>query len=204
MIVISTDGKPNSYSGKIVAFEGIDGSGKTTNLTMIQEWLEYKGYSTLWTDWGTSELCGRALSEGKDKKLMTPMTFALLQAANVADRLQAEILPHLQKGGVVLCDRWFYTSYARDVALERRESPDGKLNIANIAYYEAGMDMKLSDNRADGFLAFQARVAAEYEDVIVPEFGFKVVDADRDIDEVNAELQALILDAIGEPVREAA
>lgn len=231
MIVKTSKGKTAKYSGFLITSEGIDGSGKTTNMTLLQEALEFAGYSTMWTDWGTSELCGEALTKGRDKKILTPMSSALLQAANIADRLDAQILPHLQKGGIVLADRYVYTIYARNAvrgvdrkymrdllsfapdadlafyfklpikaAIDRKKALSGGGTL-DITYYEAGMDMKLADNRIDGFRLFQGKVAKEYEDVIVPEFGFTTIDADRDVDAVQKDFQKTVLDFIGKPVK---
>lgn len=223
MIVLNSKRRPTRFSGVLIDFEGIDGSGKTTALTKAYERLLSEGYDVILTTWDDSKLTGKALKKGKKKQRMTPLTFTLLQAANFADRLQKLILPHLRKGGIVIADRWMYTSFARDVvrgndrdwvrkvyewcpeatlpiyfkldpqvALDRKENFDDE----SIAYYEAGADLYPDLSRKDGFLKFQGQVKAEYER-FVDDYGFSVVDANQDMDAVEADVTALVDSVIG-------
>src|SRR5229473_6621409 len=196
------------YPGKLIVVEGIDGSGKSTQLSLIHRWLEAEGYRVAFTAWNSSALVQRAIRRGKKKDLLTPTTFSLLHAADFADRLSYQILPPLKGGMVVLADRYVFTAFARDVA--RGVHPQWVREMYSIAprpdlalyfrvpievslerilngrqklkYYEAGMDLKLSSDPLESFRLFQSRVLGIY-DSLTREFGLKVIDATGEIDE---------------------
>src|SRR5215468_8748869 len=107
---------PHSYPGRLIAVEGIDGSGKSTQLMLLERWLRARGYPVIFTEWNSSRLVRRSMSRGKKKNLLTPTTFSLLHAVDFADRLTYQILPPLKAGMVVLADRYVFTAFARDVA----------------------------------------------------------------------------------------
>ena len=100
--------------GRLIVVEGLDGSGKSTQLDLIKQDLESRGLDVVVTTWNSSDLVSEAVKKAKREQRLTPKTFALLNAADFADRVQAEILPALRAGKVVLADRWFYTALARD------------------------------------------------------------------------------------------
>lgn len=229
MLVLGTNKRPTRYSGRIICFEGIDGSGKTTALEKCYKRAVDAGYDCLWTEWGDSELMGKALKKGKKKHLMTPITFTLMQAANIADRLEQDILPFLRKGGIVFADRWIYTCYARDVVrgmdreyvrqvmefaptadlavwfkLSPVQALDRKLEFddKNVKYYEAGGDLYPELAREEGFIKFQGEVAAEYKQ-LAKEFNMETLDAAQSMDAVEKDAWALVVGAI-EGVRKAA
>lgn len=218
MIVLNSRSRASSWSGTLIDFEGIDGSGKTTALTKVYERCKAEGRDVLWTEWADSKLTGKALKKGKKKHRMTPMTFTLLQACNIADRLQTLILPFLRKGGVVCADRWMYTSYARDVVrgcnrqwvrdvydfcpapdvtvyfqLDPEVALDRKLTFDDepIAYYEAGQDIYPNIDPEDGFLRFQGEVKAEYDHFADKE-GLITLDADQSMEAVEAQSWDLV------------
>jgi dTMP kinase len=196
------------YPGKLIVVEGIDGSGKSTQLSLLRRWLEAEGYRVFFTEWNSSALVQRAIRRGKKKDLLTPTTFSLLHAADFADRLSYQILPPLKGGMVVLADRYVFTAFARDVA--RGVHPQWVREMYSIAprpdlalyfrvpievslerilngrqklkYYEAGMDLKLSSDPLESFRLFQSRVIGIY-DSLTREFGLKVIDATGEIDE---------------------
>jgi dTMP kinase len=196
------------YPGKLIVVEGIDGSGKSTQLSLLRRWLEAEGYRVFFTEWNSSALVQRAIRRGKKKDLLTPTTFSLLHAADFADRLSYQILPPLKGGMVVLADRYVFTAFARDVA--RGVHPQWVREMYSIAprpdlalyfrvpievslerilngrqklkYYEAGMDLKLSSDPLESFRLFQSRVLGIY-DSLTREFGLKVIDATGEIDE---------------------
>ncbi len=107
---------PHSYRGRLIAVEGIDGSGKSTQLGLLERWLRAHGYPVHFTQWNSSRLVRRSMQRGKRKNLLTPTTFSLLHAVDFADRLTYQILPPLKAGMIVLADRYVYTAFARDVA----------------------------------------------------------------------------------------
>jgi dTMP kinase len=188
--------------GRLFVVEGIDGSGKSTQLSLLHKWLESKGYGVVFSQWNSSPLVKDTTKLGKKKKMLTPATFSLIHATDFADRTERSILPLLKAGAVVLCDRYIYTAFARDVArgMDRAwvrdlyafavkpavafyfrvplETAIGRLVGARdgFKFYEAGLDIGLSDDPTESFRLFQGRIIDEYEKMI-PEFGLTVVDA---------------------------
>jgi dTMP kinase len=202
--------------------EGIDGSGKTTQLALLAKWLIAEGHRVFVTEWNSSALVKAATKTGKKKNALTPMTFSLLHATDFADRLLYKIIPPLKAGMIVLADRYTYTAFARDVTrgvdrLWVRElysfavRPDLSLYFrvpidvsvdrllarrVKLKFYEAGMDLGWSTNPVESFRLFQGKVLEEY-DQLVDEFGLRVVDASRSI----TEQQRLVREMIAEHVK---
>src|SRR5215470_8526923 len=194
--------EPHPYPGKLIIVEGIDGSGKTTQLSLLYRWLLSRGYKVFFTEWNSSVLVRRSMRRGKKKDLLTPTTFSLLHAVDFADRLTYKIIPPLKAGMVVLADRYVYTAFARDVA--RGVHPDWVRAVyrfaprpdlvlyfrvpievalerlltgrAKLKYHEAGMDLGLSRDPAESFRLFQSRVLDLY-DSLVKDFDLRVIDA---------------------------
>src|SRR5881396_2998335 len=106
----------HEYPGKLFVVEGIDGSGKTTQLGLLAKWLNAEGHRVFVTEWNSSALVKAATKAGKKKNALTPMTFSLLHATDFADRLLYNIIPPLKAGMIVLADRYTYTAFARDTA----------------------------------------------------------------------------------------
>src|SRR3990167_1587062 len=104
------------FPGRLFIVEGIDGSGKSTQLALLQKWLESEGYGTFFSEWNSSALVSDVTRRGKKKKMLTPMTFSLIHATDFADRSERHIIPPLKAGAIVLADRYAYTAFARDVA----------------------------------------------------------------------------------------
>lgn len=104
--------------GTLIVFEGIDGSGKTTQARMLVEYLQTKGCDVVFTDWASSEIVGKYIQKmRKDRIEVVPKAFSLLHAAELAERLENLILPALSAGKIVVCDRYVYTAIARDTTL---------------------------------------------------------------------------------------
>jgi dTMP kinase len=209
--------RPHDYPGKLFVVEGIDGSGKTTQLGLLAKWLTAAGHRIFLTEWNSSALVKAATKTGKKKNALTPMTFSLLHATDFVDRLVYRIIPPLKAGMIVLADRYAYTAFARDVArgVDPRWVRDlysfaVKPNLSlyfrvpiavsldrlmarrvKLKFYEAGMDMGWSTSPAESFRLFQSRVLEEY-DRLVDEFGLSVVDATRSISEQQRIVRRLI------------
>jgi dTMP kinase len=205
------------YPGKLIVVEGIDGSGKSTQLGLLHRWLVAQGHKVFFTEWNSSELVRRSIRRGKKKDLLTPTTFSLLHAVDFADRLTYRIVPPLKAGMVVLADRYTYTAFARDVARGVHPQwvravysfalrPDLALYFrvpievaldrlltgrAKLKYHEAGMDMGLSRDPVESFRLFQSRVLEIYE-ALVKEFGLKVVEATTDINTQQQQLRRMV------------
>ncbi|MCD6577225.1 MAG: dTMP kinase [Anaerolineaceae bacterium] len=209
--------KPNICTGKLIVVEGIDGSGKSTQIDLIHKWLTEKGRSVFFSKWNSSPLVKSTTKLGKKEKAFTPTTFSLIQAADFADRWENQFLPMLKAGVIVLADRYAFTGFARDVArgVDRKWvhnlysfafQPDlilyfkVPLNEAidritsarsKLKYYEAGMDLNLSDKRITSFRIFQGKILKEYE-TMIDEFDFKVVDATRPVFKQQKEIRRLV------------
>jgi len=194
------------FPGRLITVEGIDGSGKSTQLLLLERWLSARGYPVRFTEWNSSRLVRRAMRRGKKKDLLTPTTFSLLHAVDFADRLTYQIVPPLKAGMIVLADRYVYTAFSRDVARGVHPSwvravygfaprPDLALYFrvpievslerllggrAKLKYHEAGMDLGLASDPAESFRLFQSRVLDIY-DGLTREFDLRVVDATGDI-----------------------
>src|SRR3989475_10515473 len=100
-------GKPvpsRAYPGSLMVVEGTDGSGKSTQLYLLKRWLEIGGYRLHFTEWNSSPLVKSATRRGKQRRLLTPVTFSLLHAADFADRCERQIMPLLQ-GNYLVLDR---------------------------------------------------------------------------------------------------
>ncbi|HYE78897.1 MAG TPA: thymidylate kinase, partial [bacterium] len=107
--------RPNLGPGKLIAVEGVDGSGKSTQLYLLKRWLELSGVKVFFTEWNSSILVSSATKKAKKRHLLTPATFSLIHATDFADRYERQIAPLLKAGYIVLADRYAFTALARDV-----------------------------------------------------------------------------------------
>ena len=205
------------YPGKIIALEGTDGVGRSTQIHLLREWLEVQGYGVVETGWTRSELMQPTIDLAKSSNTPNKLTFQLLYATDFADRTERDIIPPLKAGAIVLADRYIYTAFARDVArgCDRGRVRDvysfavkptvafffrAPLDIAidrivsgrpTLKYYEAGMDVGWADDPEESFKIFQGRILEEY-DRMVSEFGLTVIDASRSIERQQREMRMLI------------
>ncbi len=208
---------PNRYKGKLIVVEGIDGSGKSTQIDLLNKWLINQGKQVYFSEWNSSELVKSTTKLGKSEKMFTPTTFSLLQATDFSDRWENHILPMLKAGVIVLADRYAFTAFARDVArgVDRdwvrnlysfAPMPDLALYFrvpvdiaverilsgrANLKYYEAGMDLGLSDNKVTSFRLFQQRIISEY-DAMVDEFNLTVVDGTSPVQKQQKNVRQIV------------
>ena len=200
--MLTTLHTPHAHPGRLLVVEGIDGSGKTTQLALLAKWLTAAGHRVFVTEWNSSALVKAATKMGKKKNALTPMTFSLLHATDFADRLLYKIVPPLKAGMIVLADRYAFTAFSRDVArgVDRQwvrdlysfaVRPDLGVYFrvpievsldrllarrVKLKFYEAGMDLGWSANPVESFRMFQGKVLGEY-DRLVEEFGLEVIDA---------------------------
>ncbi len=209
------------FPGRLFTVEGIDGSGKSTQLLLLQKWLESEGYVVSFSEWNSSPLVRDVTRRGKKKEMLTPMTFSLIHATDFADRTEHQIIPPLKAGAVVLADRYIYTAFARDVS--RRVNRDWVRELYRFAVkptvgfyfrisldeamkrilggrdalkpYEAGMDLGLSDDIEESFRIFQSRILEEY-DKMIDEFGLVVIDATRSIEAQQAQVREIVTQAL--------
>jgi len=213
---------PNRCPGRLIVVEGIDGSGKSTQLSLLAQWLRLRGYAVAFSEWNSSPLVRETTRRGKKKAMFTPTTFSLIHATDFADRMEHYIVPLLQAGAVVCADRYAYTAFARDVVrgVDRAwvrnlyrfalkpslafyfkvplEVALGRIlgGRAALKYYEAGMDVGLSRNIEESFRLFQGRILAEYESMI-EEMGFHVIDATKSIEVQQREMRRIVRSEFG-------
>lgn len=213
----------HEYPGRLIIVEGIDGSGKSTQLQLLQKWLLDSKFRVFFTEWNSSALVNETIKRGKKKNLLTPTTFSILHATDFADRLSHLIIPPLKAGMIVLADRYVYTAFARDVV--RGVHPEWVRNLygfsvkPNIAFYfkvpvdvalkrvltgrptlkfhEAGMDMGFSDDPKESFKTFQGKILEEY-DKLAEEYNITVVDAMLPIQ----KQQSMVRDIVKEKLKD--
>ena len=110
--VDTTTTKP--FPGKLIVVEGVDGSGKSTQVYLLKRWLELNNVQVWFTEWNSSTLVKRATKRGKKRQLLTPTTFSLIHCTDFAHRYEHEMVPLLKQGYIVLADRYMFTAFARD------------------------------------------------------------------------------------------
>jgi dTMP kinase len=204
------------YPGKIIAIEGTDGVGRSTQIRLLREWLEVQGYGVVETGWTRSTLMQPTIDLAKASNTLNKLTFVLLYATDFADRLEKEIVPALKAGFIVLADRYIFTALAR--ARVRRvdrawlRSLYGFAVVPHLVFYlridverlirrvlqsggmdfwESGMDMKLADDIHDSFRSYQTKLMREYA-ALGEEFGFRTLDARLPVERLQAELRRQI------------
>jgi dTMP kinase len=212
----------SEYPGVLITLEGTDGVGRTTQVNMLREWLELRGYGVVETGWTRSQLVGRAITQAKELRALNKYTYSLLYAADFADRLEKQTIPALRSGFVVLADRYVYTAFARDIVRGADRQwvrdlfgfapiPDLvlylKIDVPNlirrviarksIDYFEAGMDMALGDDFYDSFKRYQTMVIREYNKM-ADEFGFHTVSARLKPERIQARLREIVSRFFGE------
>jgi dTMP kinase len=216
--------KNHDHPGRLIAVEGLDGSGKSTQVYLLKRWMEMQGLKVFFTEWNSSALVKEATRKGKKRQFLTPTTFSLVHATDFADRHERQILPLMRAGYIVLADRYMYTAFARDIT--RGCDPRWVRNLYSFAvvpdiafffdtplavsldrilcgrpklkYFEAGMDLNLADNETDSFKIFQGRIYAEYKKMVEPE-GFMVMDGMLPVEKQQAMVRKFVEQRIDLP-----
>jgi len=207
--------------GRLIAVEGLDGSGKSTQISLLKRWMELEGYKVFFTEWNSSTIVKKATRRAKKGQLLTPTTFSLIHATDFADRYERQILPLLRAGYIVLADRYIYTAYVRDgVRGCNREWIEQLYNFARhpdltlffdvplqvaldriltgrpqLKFHEAGMDLGLSDDIEESFCLFQKMIYDEYQQAI-KKHNFVVIDAEKPPEEQQQRVRALVQNKI--------
>jgi dTMP kinase len=204
------------YPGRIIAIEGTDGVGRSTQINLLREWLEVQGYGVIETGWTRSALMQPTIELAKSSNTLNKLTFVLLYATDFADRLEKEIIPALKAGFIVLSDRYIFTALARagvrGVDRAWLRSLYGfaiaphlvfylKIDVATLItrvlgargmdFWESGMDLKGGDDIYDSFRTYQSKLLREYNSM-ADEFHFRVIDARRPVDAIQEELRRQI------------
>lgn len=205
---------PHAYPGKLVVLEGTDGVGRSTQAELLQNWLAVEGYGVLVTEWKSSQLISTVIDKAKSKNALNTITFSLLYATDLADRLHNIILPALRAGLVVIADRYYFTAFARDVVRGADSAwvrklygfavePDLVFYLkmplepllrriitarGSLDFYESGRDIGMSTDLYQSFKLYQSKILAEYEHM-VDEYNLHVIPADEAIDQVQKLLR---------------
>lgn len=210
-----------NFPGRLIAVEGLDGSGKSTQIYLVKRWLESEGIKVYFSEWNSSEIVKSATSKGKKRELLTPTTFCLIHATDFADRYERHLLPLLRAGYVVLCDRYAFTAFARDTVrgcppkwvrsiYSFAAQPDLTLFFKTdlevslnrilegrpkLKFFEAGMDLRLSTDPYESFRIFQGRILEQYI-AMSSEFDFVVMDANQNVEKQQSIVRKLVSDKI--------
>ena len=207
--------KAQELTGKLIVIEGADGSGRSTQIKLLVDWLEAKGYATTQVGLKRSNLASEELDRAKNGNILNRTTLSLFYATDFADQLENIIIPSLRAGFVVLADRYIYTLMARDlvrglddkwvrnlysIALKPdavfylKLSPE-KLIQRNfmknhtLDYWESGMDLGLSKDMFDSFVQYQQLLSNKFDEMR-KSFDFTIVDSDQSVEDLNRELRS--------------
>ena len=209
----SNDGLP----GRLFIVEGIDGSGKSTQIDLLYKWLLNEGYLVTFSEWNSSPIVKKTTKKGKKEHLLSPLTFSLIHAADFSGRTYAQILPALEAGAIVLADRYAYTAFVRDGVrgmsrawVERLYSFAVQPHVAfyfdvpleeslrriltgrpELKFYEAGMDLDLSLDPYESFRIFQGRILEQYEE-IVAKYGLIRIDASQTLVHQQQQVREIV------------
>ena len=212
---------PSRYRGKLIAVEGLDGSGKSTQMYLLKRWLELQNMRVSFTEWNSSVIVKAATKRGKKQQLLTPTTFSLIHATDFAHRYERHIVPLLRHGYIVLADRYIFTALARDAV--RGCDRDWIRNLYSFAvlpditfyfdvplqiavgrilagrpvlkFHEAGMDLSLSKDPTESFQLFQAQIKDQYGR-LADEYDFTVMDATGTIEAQQQLMRTIVANEI--------
>ncbi|HEU0369147.1 MAG TPA: dTMP kinase [Candidatus Acidoferrum sp.] len=213
---------PSEITGSLIVIEGMDGSGRSTQISLLQEWLESEGFAVQTSGLRRSNLVGRDIDELLAKNAVTRLTLSLMYATDFFDQVEHRILPALRSGTVVLADRFIFTLIARGVvrginrdyisglyAMALRPHLTFWLNVRPetafarefkkaqaISYWEAGRDMSLSHDLYWSFIRYQTMIKREFE-VMAKRHNFLELDGEASVSTVNKQLRQRIAEQLG-------
>ena len=210
------------FAGKLFAIEGADGSGRSTQIAQLSQWLEANGYAVRHMGLRRSHLVAEELEDAKQGNVLTHTTLSLFYATDFFDQLIHEIIPALRAGLIVLADRYIYTLMARDVV--RGGDPGWVRNLYSPAlvpdaifyfrvgarqlvernflknptldYWESGMDLGLSRDMFDSFIKYQRLLAAEFQ-TLAKNHAFTVINANLRVETIQRDLRRQIGQHLG-------
>ena len=212
--------KAHNLPGTLICVEGIDGSGKSTQLVILRDWLKSLKQDVIFTEWNSSDLISQTTKLAKKKNLLSPRTFSLLHAVDFADRLEQVIIPALKAGFVVILDRYVYTAYARDVVrghniewlknlYDYAPEPDMVfyldvpveillkriIGTTGLDYWESGRDIGLSTDFYKSFQIYQGKCLDAYQKMI-DEYGFISIDGTKSPKEIHKKITSHVGDLL--------
>jgi dTMP kinase len=205
-------------AGRLIVVEGTDGCGRSTQTSMLKQWLEVQGFAVVETGWTRSKLVGQAITEAKLGHSLHRLTYCLMYATDLADRLEYQVIPALRSGFVVLADRYIYTALARGIA--RGADRDWLRNLFGFAiapdlvfylqlgvddlvprvlhagkmnYWESGLDMNFGDDLFESFVKYQSELIRQF-DTMADEYKFVTLDARESPQTIQRQLRQMVAD----------
>ena len=206
-----------TLSGKLIVVEGGDGSGRSTQITQLVDWLESSGHATTRVGLKHSALVSEELEKAQQGNILSHTTLSLFYATDFADQFENKVIPALKAGFIVLCDRYIYTLMARDLVRGMDEAwlrnlyglaiePDAVFYLAvppeelvqrslakyaTLDYWESGMDLGMSRDIFDSFLKYQELMRKAFLRLQAV-YKFNVIDCNRPVEAINADLRKKI------------
>jgi dTMP kinase len=213
---------PQELSGSLFVVEGTDGSGRSTQIALLTEWLESEGFAVETMGLRRSSLVGEDIDALLAENTVTRTTVALMYSTDFFDQLERRILPALRSGLIVLADRYIFTLIARAAVrglsrdylhgiyeISLRPDLTFWLNVKpevafdrefkksqTISYWESGRDMSLSSDLFQSFIRYQSMIKREFE-YLSKRHGFIEVDGEGSVAEVNGALRKRIASHLG-------
>jgi dTMP kinase len=215
--------RSQTKKGLFIVFEGIDGVGKTTQTGKLVDWLDDRGYDVKTTKWNSSKLLSKTIKKAKKKKVLTPVMFSILHAADMIVRYEQDVVPALEDNGIVVMDRYIYTSYVRDkvrgvdtkllnYVYEGMRHPDlifyctapVRLAFERLvgtkgvpSYYAAGMDIGFSHSAEESAVKYAHACDVEYKKVFKDVPNVHVLDMNRSIEEIFEDVKTTLANEFG-------
>jgi len=209
--------RETNFAGKLFAIEGADGSGRSTQIAQLSEWLEANGFAVRHMGLRRSNLVAEELEDAKQGNVLTHTTLSLFYATDFFDQLVHEIIPALRAGLIVLADRYIYTLMARDIVRGADRGwtrnlyspallPDAVFYFRvgarqlvernfqknpTLDYWESGMDLGLSLDMFDSFVKYQRLLAAEFQG-LAKDHAFTVINANLRVETIQRDLRRQI------------
>jgi len=213
----------DSLSGALIVIEGPDASGRSTQIRLLSEWLEQKGYAVTQTGLTKSAIVGPALAQAKQGNVLSPRTMSLFYATDFYDQLENVIVPALRAGYIVLADRYIFTLMARDIVrgadplwveslysmaivpdavyfilVSSRNLVERTLTENNsLDYWESGMDIGISRDWYESFVRYQRNLRSEYNK-LQKKYGFSTIDGNRSINSIQRSVRTKIQAVLGD------
>lgn len=207
--------KADDLKGKLIVIEGPDGSGRSTQMRLLTDWLEGQGHATINVGLKRSTLVSNELEAAMQGNILSPITLSLFYATDFADQIENTIVPALKSGFIVLADRYIYTLMARDIVRGGNKEwlqklygdialvPDAVFYLQcaprflidrnfsksnGLDFWESGMDIRLSRDIFDSFLKYQRKMRAEFT-LFHNEYKFEIINGNRSPRAISLDLQ---------------
>jgi len=210
-----------TLTGKLLVIEGADGSGRSTQIGLLTDWLEHDGYAVVNVGLKRSTLISNELNSAQQSKAISPITLRLFYATDFMDQLENVIIPALRAGFIVLADRYIYTLMARAIVrgagpawVESLYSlaiiPDAVFylmvrpriliernfqNKSTLDYWESGMDIGYSQDMFKSFFTYQRQIQSQFLKM-KDKYGFQLINGNRSVRAVFKDLNERIAELL--------